>query len=244
MVIISRMLYRTRWQKSIKHGLILCFAELHGVAISKGHTNTQSDFNWSWNRSTQVSTLALLICVFTGRWSVPLRVCVCFCVPVWHLFLLRLQSNDNEKWRLSFSGLLFTQTHKALSARKVDFEWSLDGHTHAPPECVDCINCCHMIICLSAFQKSYLLVCCVGDCFLKWYMHSYAHVLRVMCICEHRMPYKHIPGGLSVHIIQKQICIFFISQWICVSVCQDCTFNPQNSRGDREMACLCVCAYC
>lgn len=117
-------------------------------------------------------------------------------------------------------------------------------NTHAPPECVDCINCCHMIICLSAFQKSYLLVCCVGDCFLKWYMHSYAHVLRVMCICEHRMPYKHIPGGLSVHIIQKQICIFFISQWICVSVCQDCTFNPQNSRGDREMACLCVCAYC
>lgn len=32
-------------KKSIKHGLILCFAELHGVAISKGHTNTQSDFN-------------------------------------------------------------------------------------------------------------------------------------------------------------------------------------------------------
>lgn len=28
-------------KKSIKRGLILFFAELHGVAISKGHTNTQ-----------------------------------------------------------------------------------------------------------------------------------------------------------------------------------------------------------
>lgn len=119
-------------------------------------------------------------------------------------------------------------------------------NTHVPPECVDCINCCHMIICLSAFQKSYLLVCCVGDCFLKWYMHSYAHVLQVMCICEHSMQYKHIPGGLSVHMnSEANLHFFHISVNLCFCMSRlDCTFNPQNSCGDREMACLCVCACC
>lgn len=35
------------------------------------------------------------------------------------------------------------------------------------------------------------------------------HVLQVMCICEHSMPYKHIPGGLSVHMNSEANLHFF-----------------------------------